>query len=157
MNEKLGSGYVVGNFEERKKLNSQGKGFLMPIVQLMPNSVSLSRNEYFSIPPYETRGMNFGITQNCQRLGVRQLNDHDLNQLRKIYPGFSYRKLDKWARRVKQTTLDELDRINIKTMSQTEYGFMPVSNAEIVGLKISNLIYKKWFKMSYGIYLVSPQ
>ena len=47
LNNKLGSGYVVGNFEERKKLNSQGKGFIMSIVQLMPNSVSLSRNEYF--------------------------------------------------------------------------------------------------------------
>ena len=33
LNEKLGSGYVVGNFEERKKLNFQGKGFLMPTVQ----------------------------------------------------------------------------------------------------------------------------
>ena len=33
LNKKVGSGYVVGNFEERKKLNFQGKGFLMAIVQ----------------------------------------------------------------------------------------------------------------------------
>ena len=64
-NKKLGSGYVVGNFEERKKLNSKGKGFLMPIVQLALNSASTSRNEYFYAPPYLTSGMNFGITKNC--------------------------------------------------------------------------------------------
>ena len=55
LNKKLGSGYIVGNFEERKKLNSQGKGFLIPIVQLTPNSVSISRNEYFYTSPYLTR------------------------------------------------------------------------------------------------------
>ena len=67
----------------------------MPIVQLMPNSLSLIKNEYFYVPPYETRGMNFAITKNCQRLGAGQLNEDDLNQLRKIYPGFCYSKLDK--------------------------------------------------------------
>ena len=84
LNKKLRSGFVVGNFEERKKLNSQRKGFLMLIVQLTLNSVSISRNEHFYTPPYLTRGMNFGITKNCQYLGARQLNDDDLNQLRNI-------------------------------------------------------------------------
>ena len=125
LNRKLGSGYEVGNIKERKKLNSQRKGFLMLIVQLMLNSVSISRNEHFYTPPYLTRGMNFGITKNCQYLGVRQLNDDDLNQLRNIYPGFCYSKLDKWVRRVKPTTLDEWDRKDIKTVNHTEYGFMP--------------------------------
>ena len=69
--------------------------------------------------------MNFGITKNCQYLGARQLNDDDLNQLRNIYPGFCYSKLDKWVCRVKPTTLEEWDRKDIKTMNQTEYGFMP--------------------------------
>ena len=96
--------------------------------------------------------MNFGITKNCQRLGARQLNDDDLNQLRKIYPGFCYSKLDKWVRRVKPTTLDRWDRKDIKTMSQTEYGFMPMPKSEIISLEISNLIYKKWFKTSYSIF-----
>ena len=96
--------------------------------------------------------MNFGITKNCQRLGARQLNDDDLNQLRKIYPGFCYSKLDKWVRRVKPTTLDRWDRKDIKTMSQTEYGFMPMPKSEIISLKISNPIYKKWFKTSYSIF-----
>ena len=63
LNKKKGSGYVVGNFDERRKLNSQGKGFLMPIIQLTPNSVSLSRNEVFYAPPYLTRGTNFGRTK----------------------------------------------------------------------------------------------
>ena len=43
-----------------------------------------------------------------------QLDDDDLNQLRNIYPGFCYRKLDKWVRRVKPTTLDEWHRKDIK-------------------------------------------
>ena len=97
----------------------------MLIVQLTLNSVSISRNEHFYTPPYLTRGMNFGITKNCQYLGARQLNDDDLNQLRNIYPGFCYSKLDKWVCRVKPTTLEEWDRKDIKTMNQTEYGFMP--------------------------------
>ena len=96
--------------------------------------------------------MNFGITKNCQRLGARQLNDDDLNQLRKIYPGFCYSKLDKWVRRVKPTTLDRWDRKDIKTMSQTEYGFMPMPKSEIISLKISNPIYRKWFKTSFSIF-----
>ena len=50
---------MVENFDERKKLNSQGKGFLMPIIQLTPNSVSLSRNKVFYALPYLTRGENF--------------------------------------------------------------------------------------------------
>ena len=73
LNKKKGSGYVVGNFDERKKLNSQGKGFLMPIIQLTPNSVSLSRNEVFYAPLYLTRGANFGIRKNCQHLGTCKL------------------------------------------------------------------------------------
>ena len=51
---------MVGNVDERKKLNSQGKGLLMPIIQLTPNSVSLSRNGVFYAPPYLTRGAKFG-------------------------------------------------------------------------------------------------
>ena len=57
MNKKLGIGYAFGNFEERKKLNSQGKGFLMPIIQMTRNSVSIARNELIYAPPYETRGI----------------------------------------------------------------------------------------------------
>ena len=37
-------------------------------------------------------------------------------------------------------------------MSQAEYGFMPMPKSEIIGLKISNPIYKKWFKTSYSIF-----
>ena len=81
LNKKKGSKYVVGNFDERKKLNSQGKGFLMPIIQLTPKSVSLSRNEVVYAPPYLTRGANFGITKNCKHLGVRKLSDEDKKQL----------------------------------------------------------------------------
>ena len=72
---------MVGNFDERKKLNSQGKGFLMPIIQLTPKSVSLSRNEVVYALPYLTRGANFGITKNCKHLGVRKLSDEDKKQL----------------------------------------------------------------------------
>ena len=71
---------MVGNFDERKKLNSQGKGFLMLIIQLTSNSVSLSRNEVFYAPPYLTRGANFNITKNCQHLGMRKLSDKDKKQ-----------------------------------------------------------------------------
>ena len=63
LNKKKGSGYVVGNFDERKKLNSQRKGFSMPIIQLTPNSVSLSRNEIFYAPPYLSRGAKFGTSK----------------------------------------------------------------------------------------------
>ena len=105
----------------------------MLIVQLTSTSVSISRNEYFYAPPYLTRGLNFGITKNCQYLGVRQLNDHNLNQLRNIYTGVRYSKLDKWVRRVKPITLDEWDRKDIKTMNQTEYGFMSMAKSEIIG------------------------
>ena len=63
LNKKKGSRYVVGNFDERKKLNSHGKGFLMSIIQLTPNSVSLSRNEAFYAPPYLTRGAKFGTSK----------------------------------------------------------------------------------------------
>ena len=153
MNKKLESGYVVGNFEKRKKLNLQGKGFLMLIVQLTPNSVFISRNEYFYAPPYLNRGLNFGITKNCQHLGVRQLNDN-LKQLRNIYPGFCYSILDKWVRRVKPTTLDKWDRKDIKTMNQTEYGFMAMPKSEIIGFQISSPIYKNGLRY-LPVYLMS--
>ena len=150
MNKKLGSRYVVGNFEKRKNLNFQGKGFLLLIVQLTPNSVFISRNEYFYAQPYLNRGLNIGI-KNCQHLGVHQLNDN-LKQLRNIYPGFCYSILDKWVDRVKPTTLDKWDRKDIKMMNQTEYGFMAMPKSEIIGFQISNPIYKKWFKTSYSIF-----
>ena len=75
-----------------------------------------------------------------------------MNQLRNIYPGFCYSKLDKWVCRVKPTTLEEWDRKDIKTMNQTEYGFMPTPKSKIIGFEISNPIYKKWFKTSYSIF-----
>ena len=75
-----------------------------------------------------------------------------MNQLRNIYPGFCYSKLDKWVCRVKPTTLEEWDRKDIKTMNQTEYGFMPMPKSKIIGFEISNPIYKIWFKTSYSIF-----
>ena len=122
----------------------------MLIVQLTPNSVFISRNEYFYAQPYLNRGLNIGI-KNCQHLGVHQLNDN-LKQLRNIYPGFCYSILDKWVHRVKPTTLDKWDRKDIKMMNQTEYGFMAMPKSEIIGFQISNPIYKKWFKTSYSIF-----
>ena len=71
----------VGNVDESKKLNSQGKGFLMLIIQLTLNSASLSRNEVVYVLPYLIRGANFGITKNCKHLGVRKLSDEDKKQL----------------------------------------------------------------------------
>ena len=124
----------------------------MPIVQLTPDSVSISRSEYFYALPYLNRGLNFGVTKNCQHLGTRQLNGDDLNQFRNIYPGFCHSKLDKWVRRVQPTTIDEWDRKDIKTMNQTEYGFMPMPKSKIIGFEISNPIYKIWFKTSYSIF-----
>ena len=52
----------------------------MPIIQVTPNSVSLSRNEVFYALPYLTRGENFCITKNCQHLGTRKLSDEDRKQ-----------------------------------------------------------------------------
>ena len=75
-----------------------------------------------------------------------------MNQLRNIYPGSCYSELDKWIRRVKPTTLDEWDRKDIKTMNQTDYGFMPQARSNIIGFEISNPIYKKWFERSYTIF-----
>ena len=143
LNKKKGSGYVVGNFDERKKLNSQGKGFLMPIIQLTPNSVSLSRNEVFYALLYLTWGANFCITKNCQHSHTRKLSDEDKKQLKKIYPGFCHSQLDKWVSRVNPTALD--------LTHQTEYGFIPIPRAAIIGFSISNSAYKKWFKTGYTI------
>ena len=67
----------------------------MPVIQLTPNSVSLSRNEVFYALPYLTRGENFGITKNCQHLGTRKLSDEDKKQRKNIYPGFHCSHLDK--------------------------------------------------------------
>ena len=75
-----------------------------------------------------------------------------MKQLRNIYPGFCYSILDKWVRRVKPTTLDKWDRKDIKTMNQTQYGFMAMPKSEIIGFQISNPIYKKWFKTSCSIF-----
>ena len=106
----------------------------------------------FYAPPFETRGKFFGITKNCQFLGQRQLNEDDLKQLRKIYPNFLYKNLDKWVRRVSPTSLDEWDRKDIKTMSQTEYGFVLQPRSDITGFEISIPIYEKWFRTSYTIF-----
>ena len=106
----------------------------------------------FYAPPFETRGKFFGITKNCQFLGQRQLNEDDLKQLRKIYPNFLYKNLDKWVRRVSPTSLDEWDRKYIKTMSQTEYGLVLQPKSDITGFEISNPIYEEWFRTSYTIF-----
>ena len=143
---------MVGNFDERKKLNSQGKGFLMPVIQLTPDSVSLSRNEVFYTLPYLTRGANFGITKNCQHLGTRKLSHEDKKQLKNIYPGFCYSLLDRWIRRVNPTALlDDRERKDIKLMHEMEYGFIPIPRSAIIGFSISNPTYKKWFKTGYII------
>ena len=142
---------MVGNFDEGKKLNSQGKIFLMLTIQLTPNSVSLSRNKVFYTLPYLTIGVNFGITKNCQHLGTRKLSDKDKKQLKNIYPGFFYSQLDKWVCRVNPTALDEQERKDIKLMHQTEYGFIAISRSAIIGFSISNPTYKKWFKTGYTI------
>ena len=114
---------MVGNFDERKKLNSQG-----------------------------TRGANFGITKNCQHLGTRKLSHEDKKQLKNIYPGFCYSLLDRWIRRVNPTALDDRERKDIKLMHEMEYGFIPIPRSAIIGFSISNPTYKKWFKRSFTIF-----
>ena len=92
------------------------------------------------------------LTKNCQHLGVHQLNGNDLNQSETVYPGFCHSELDKRVHRVKATTLDEWDKKDIKTVNQTEYGFISMPKWEIIGFEISKPIYKKWFKTSYSIF-----
>ena len=48
--EKKGTGFVVGTLEERQKLNSENRGYLMPFIPMNDN-VSIARNkEFYGMP-----------------------------------------------------------------------------------------------------------
>ena len=92
-------------FEERQKLNSQNKEYLMPIIQ---------RNDK-------------SFLTNCKYKSKYTLTDDD-KKIRSSYAGFIFNELAKFVREIRATTIDSWGYHDITFFHNTLYGKIPTLN-----------------------------
>ena len=91
---KKGTGYVIGNTEERQKLDRQKRGFLMPFVQT-EKGITIKNNEFFySYKKYLEGRRSF--LNDCQYIKTVTLNTEALKELNSLNPLFTSQQLDCW-------------------------------------------------------------
>ena len=56
LKDKKGSGYTVGSLEERQKLDREGRGFLMPIIQAKNDILTTSNDLFYTCRKYLKKG-----------------------------------------------------------------------------------------------------
>ena len=86
--------YVVGTNAERKKLNLQGRGFLILFVQSV-KYIKIELNELFYTCRRHFKGKD-SFLNSCQHRKVINLNSGALRELNVLYPDFTLLQLDCW-------------------------------------------------------------
>ena len=91
--KKRGNGYVIGSRDQRQKLGY--RAYLMLLI--WDNDIIIAKNEIIYTAPRSLRGKNSFLNK-MKFLGGYNLTDDDVKQLNSLYPGFSLKQLNWWAK-----------------------------------------------------------